>query len=411
MMRIGENPKMKKSILLLMLALVLASCSPAAVPTPVSSIAAGTVFPTVTPLPTLPILSTDTPTPTETLAPTLTSTPGYPLEGYGPGAFPAGVDPLTGLKVLELNLIRRPLIIKVENLPQNHRPQYGLSQADLVFEYYTEEGSTRFAAVFFGQDAEKVAPIRSARYFDINLVQMYKANFVFGGAYDRLYRRLFNTDFSDRLIVEGAGSCPALCRFDPNGSNLLMANTAGMADYLKNRSMDNTPRDLEGMLFQAQVPANGQPVQQVFTRFSGAIYNRWDYDAASGRYLRFSDAQDDISRKNEVYSQLFDKGNGQPIGAENLVIILAPYFQADPAVQTEVMDVKLTESGPAYLFRDGQVYPLKWQRAKIDSILTLVNEDGTPFPFKPGNTWFEVMGSSTKIETQDTDYHFIHVFP
>jgi hypothetical protein len=411
MMRIGENPKMKNSILLLMLALVLASCSPAAGPAPVSSIAAGTVAPTVTPLPTLPILSTDAPTPTETLAPTLTPTPDYPPEGYGPGAFPAGVDPLTGLKASELNLLRRPLIIKVENLPRNHRPQYGLSQADLVYEYYTEEGSTRFAAVFLGQEAEKVAPIRSARYFDINLVQMYKANFVFGGAYEKLYRRLFNTDFSGRLIIEGAGSCPALCRFDPNGSNLLMADTAKMADYLKNRTLDNTPQNLEGMLFQAQLPANGQPAQQVFTRFSGAIYNRWDYDAASGRYLRFSDAQDDVSRKNEVYTQLIDKGNGQPIGAENMVVVLAPYFQADPAADTEVMDVKLTESGPAYLFRDGQAYSLKWQRAKIDSILTLVNEDGTPFPFKPGNTWFEVMGSSTKIETQDTRYHFIHGFP
>jgi len=78
---------------------------------------------------------------------------------YGPSNFPADVDPLTGQKVTNPALLqRRPMVIKVQNLPRTGRPQWGLSLADIVFEYYTEEGTTRFAAVFYGNDASMVGP-------------------------------------------------------------------------------------------------------------------------------------------------------------------------------------------------------------------------------------------------------------
>ena len=134
---------------LVFLSVVLAACgqtAPAATPTPT---------PTPTEIPT----STETPTPLPTETPTLTPTPLYPPEGYGPSNFPTDVDPLTGLKVANPALLdRRPMLIKVSNLPRNVRPQWGLSLADIVFEYYTEEGTTRFAALFYGNDADNGRP-------------------------------------------------------------------------------------------------------------------------------------------------------------------------------------------------------------------------------------------------------------
>lgn len=396
-----------RKLSILLLALLLAACRPATTPLPAPSATAVPPSATPLPLPTAAPSATAAPQPTATLTPQ----PDYPPEGYGPSNFPAGVNPLTGLESASQLLERRPLLIKVENLPRNHRPQFGLSRADLVFEYYTEEGSTRFAALFYGQDAEKVAPIRSARYFDIQLVQMYRANLVFGGAYEKLWNRLVSSAFGKRLLVEGAGSCPALCRFDPNGSNLLMADTSQMGGLISARGIDNARQPLDGMFFQRQVPAGGSPGPQLFVRFSGAIYNRWDYDAQSGRYLRFSDAEDDVSRNNEVYAQLTDRLSGEPVAADNLVVILAPYLIADPNAGTEVLDVRLEGSGPAYLWRDGQVYALQWRHEAVDSVLSLVNADGTPFPLKPGQTWFEVMGSSTQVEQNESAWRFQHIFP
>lgn len=393
---------------ILLLGLCLAACAPATA-TPAAA-------PPVTAAPTQPPAMEIAPSATATMIPTATATPApsptpeFPPEGYGPDGFPAGINPLTGLKVDPTNLARRPLLIKVENLPRNHRPQFGLNRADLVFEYYTEEGSTRFAAVFYGQDSPQVAPIRSARWFDMHLVRMYKAVLLYGGAYTRLWDQLVRSDFGTRLVVEGSNSCPALCRYDPNGDNLLSANTAEMAAYLQGRGIDNSPQNLEGMFFQQPTPAVGEPGVQLFTRFSGAIYNRWDYDAQTGGYLRFAETQDDLSRTNEVYAPLTDRIDGAQISASNVVVILAPYIRPDPNASTEVVDINLSGSGPAYLFRDGQVFAVQWQRAEVGSVLRLADVYGQPVAFKPGRTWFEVMGQSSKVQPGDA-WRFEHVYP
>ncbi|MDO9349329.1 MAG: DUF3048 domain-containing protein, partial [Anaerolineales bacterium] len=208
-----------------------------------------TLRPVATPTlvePTLPA-ATPTPTATPTLAPT--PTPSYPPEGYGPTNFPADVDPLTGLQVANPALLeRRPLAVKISNLPRYVRPQWGLSLADLVYEYYTEEGTTRFTVVFYGQDAEVVGPIRSARFFDANIIRAYKAVFAFGSAYEKVFQRLFNAEYADRLVVESPGS--PLHRYDPNGYNHLVVNTAELSAYITKKGIPNGRQNLDGMFFQ-----------------------------------------------------------------------------------------------------------------------------------------------------------------
>lgn len=394
---------MKKAffwILLITLLAALAACSPTPTPAP-------TLESTATSAPT------DTPEPSATAAPsatsteTVTPTPAYPLEGYGPSNFPAAINPLTGLKVEDPSLLdRRPILIKVENLPRRHRPQSGVSLADIVYEYYTEQGSTRFSVLFYGQDAEKVTPIRSARFLDINLIRMYKSIFVFGSAYETIYARLVNSDFSNRLILEGPGACPAVCRVNTEGDSTIVADTHALQDYLVTRNVDNSRQNLDGMLFKLEPPDGGGPASQVFTRFSGAIYNRWDYDAASGKYLRFSDAADDINNNNPKYEQLTDALTKKPIAVENVVVLYVRHTDVDLRPEVEVLDVSLLGSGPAYVARDGKVYEVKWSRMAEDQVVTLINEDGSPFPYKPGQTWVEVFALNSTAKQEGDAWRF-----
>jgi hypothetical protein len=353
-----------------------------------------------------PVPLADTPTPELTSTPEPTSTPAYPPEGYGPTNFPDGIDPLTGLVVANPALLaRRPLAIKVSNLPRDIRPQFGLSLADMVFEYYTEEGSTRFIALFYGQDASRVGPIRSARFFDVSVVRGYKAVFAFGYAYIAELQRLYSSEFADRLVVEGPGT--PLTRFDPNGLDSLVVNTADLSAYISQQGVENGRQNLDGMSFNLMPPAAGQPVTQVFVRYSAAIYNRWDFDAATGRYLRFSDTADDLTNgQAEKYAQLSDALTQQPVAFDNLVILYVPHELYAPGIY----DILLSGAGQAVAFRDGQAYPLNWQRNET-GVVTLSNPDGTPFAFKPGATWFEVIGSGSTLAKKDQSWRFTHLMP
>ncbi len=379
-------------------AVVLSACGPSATPT------AG-------PTDTAPVVSVPTETsapPTEapTVTPTLAPTPLYPAEGMGPSNFPADVDPLTGQIVASPKLLdRRPMVIKVQNLPRNSRPQWGLSLADIVFEYYTEEGTTRFAGVFYGQDSETVGPIRSGRFIDAHIVRGYKALFAFGYAYVAEMDRFTHSDFANRLFVEGPGS--PFKRYDPNGFNYLTINTADLSAYATSKGVDNTRQDLSGMFFKLEPPAGGQPVNQVYARYSSSIYNRWDYDTATGKYLRFSDTADVyVAGDTEKYAQLTDRVNNQPIAADNVVVLYVDHELYSPGIY----DILLSGTGDAYAFRDGQAYKVKWSRADTN-VISLVNADGSPFAFKPGNTWFEVMGLSTQLQQSASNWRFNHNMP
>jgi hypothetical protein len=296
------------------------------------------------------------------------------------------------------------MVIKVQNLPRDGRPQWGLSLADIVFEYYTEEGTTRFAAVFYGNDASMVGPIRSGRFIDADIVRGYKAMFAFGSAYVTEMKRFLSSDFANRMVLEGSST--PLTRYDPSGYDYLMVNTADLSAYATKKGL-NAVQDLNGMSFNLAAPAGGQPGTQVYVRYSGAIYNRWDYDTASGTYLRYSDTVDaNNGVQGEQYAQLTDRLTNQPIASDNVVVLYVDHELYAP----NIYDILLSGSGDAYAFRDGQVYKVKWHR-NVTDVVSLTNPDGTLFAFKPGNTWFEVIGLKSTVKQTDQSWRFTHLMP
>jgi hypothetical protein len=360
----------------------------------------------------IPVISEPTNVPSETVTEAIptepaTETPPEATEAvlapaaYGPKDFPAGVNELTGQTVENVQLLnRRPAAVKVQLFPRSQRPPWGISQADIVYDYYQNFGLTRLHAIFLSRDAETVGPVRSARLLDGSLVQMYQSIFAFGSAEQRTYSKLFNSDVSGRLIVEGNSNCPPLCRVDPNGTNELVANTADMTTYASEKGVDNVVQDLSGMYFNSETPAAGQPAPQVFVRFSISAYNLWDYNPEIGRYLRYQDTQDAQDTSLENVSALLDKLTNEQIAADNVVVLFVPHhyaFGTHPGV-SEVIEINLSGSGPAYAFRDGEVYQVVWNRPGKDSVLFLTFQDGSSYPFKPGNTWFEVMGTTTQLQ-------------
>jgi hypothetical protein len=415
--------------------LSLAACrggNKTAVPTSTSipTLAATTVAPSMaTPIPTIqiaaatasatPIAATQTPTPLggvktlleATTAAILTLTPAPVV--LGPENFASNVDPLTGLVVADPKLLeRRPVAVKINVVPRTStRPPWGLSFADIVYDYYHNDGYSRFHAIFYGQDAELVGPIRSGRLLDSDLIRMYQSIFAYGSADSRVNQRFFNAEYANRLILEGATvKCPPsnatppatavpLCRYDPSGYDHLLGNTAALSQLATSRKVDNVRQNLNGMSFSTSIPANGVAGNQLFVRYSGDNYLRWDYDPASGKYLRF---QDDVydQGQGESYAALTDRLNNQQISAANVIVIVVPhtYFTPPPG---EIVEILLSGTGKAYAFRDGQMYEVTWNRPGLNTVLYLTNADGTRFNFKPGNTWIQVISTTSLVTPKD----------
>lgn len=353
------------------------------------------------------------PTPTTSASGSLEA---YPAEGYGPNRFPENINPLTGLPVADLALLeRRPVAVKVSNGPRSIRPQYGLSLADHVWEYYHEVGRTRFHAIFYGQDAEFVGPIRSARFADEHFVHMYKSVFAFGSADARVLWRLFDTGFGKRYAYLSDHPCPPtveipLCRIDPDYYNSLMTATGALSEYMTNQQIGNYRQVLNSLHFNSTLPEGSSDSSSLTIRYSSGFYNRWDYDRERGNYIRYQDMVDDYANGNgEIFEILTDKLTGESLHAENIVVILAKqtYYLETP----EMWEINLIGSGDAYAFRDGVVYPLKWIRDADESLIQLKFPDGSRYPLKPGSTWFQIVGTSSNITSNGPFWRIVHMMP
>jgi len=375
-----------------------------------------TVTLAATPSPTSPHA---TATSVPTLAPTATvATVDLGIFDKAYEDFPADINPLTGLRVDDLAILdRRPVSVKISNFPRSVRPQWGLSLADIVYEYYHNNDLTRFHAIFYSHDAQQVGPIRSGRLFDSYLMDIYESLMVFASADPRVLDRFAREQLPWQMVANLNGDCPPdpVCRYEPESLNYLVTDTSTIGDYALRNGGENERPDLHGMAFSQDVPLGGQPLQRVYLYYSYSAYSYWDYDAASGRYMRNEDTQEDLGGRGEAYAPLTDQLTGQQIGTENVVVLFVPHFHYfyNPATNTipatEVVDMDFSGHGPAYAFRDGQVYGLQWVNEE-GQILYLVDANGARYPFKSGTTWFEVVSDDSNLIQSDDAWHFEFIF-
>ena len=342
-----------------------------------------------TPSSALPTALSDSPS-------TAAASEAVAMDPEGPGEAAQGaINPLTGEIVSDPSLLkRRPMLIKVSNFPRNNRPQWGLSRADIVFEHYAEGGLTRFSALFYGQDAAIVGPIRSARFIDIELVDMYGAIFAYGSADFRIRKAIADSAFADRAVTEYPARCPPMCRFDPVNYNHLITSTFDLQNYILSQGVDNTPPDLGGLVFGVESPGRGEHGGMLEIRYSDGNFHRWEYAEAEGSYLR---SQETGAVEEEVIP-LTDALDGEQIGAENIIIVIAPHSFLSGA--SGLVEIHLNVAGRAWAFRDGYGSEVEWQRDS-SGVLRFVEQNGEPYVLKPGSTWIEIVSTSTEIQTLD----------
>lgn len=318
---------------------------------------------------------------------------------YGPAGFPDDVNPLTGLPVANPNLLeRRPLAIKITNFPRSVRPQWGLTLADHVYEYYIGDNMSRFIGIFLSNDASRVGPIRSARLFDEHIMRMYNAIFVFGWADDPVLEPLLEKELRSYLLVERPGNCPPLCRIGPEYAyNTLYADTGHIGPYLAERGTNNDRQDLNGLKFELYIPKSGNLGKNIYLQYSSISYHRWEYDPTSGRYLRYQDVHADIGN-GKSYAPLVDSLTENHIAADNVIVLHIPHEYFYKSSSTEIIDQPIEGQGSGFAFRDGQLYPVTWTHGSSNQLLTLTLPNGEIYPLKPGNVWFEVIGESSSFE-------------
>jgi hypothetical protein len=382
--------------------------------TPSGPTATASYTPTATNTNTATFTPTPTPTntPTATITPSPTVTPSPTATPNGPFVYPEGVSSLTGMPFPnDAATARRNLLVKVSNFPPEVRPQSGLNQADVLWEYEVEGGVTRFAAIYRNNNPDHVGPVRSGRLMDLELVPMYQSLFAYSGASEPIQQMFLRAPWGLQILSPSIGdNCEeaGFCRFPREGiafEHTLYLDTNVAWDRATRRGI-NEGRRARGFAFSDIPDANGAPASDISIDWYGRLNARFQYDAATERYVRFTDGVPHM-----------DALDNTQLWADNLVVIEVVHSERpdlfEPESRSASQGFELWDQGRAYLFREGSYYQGFWRRpcdanlvetptpvvgAPVErcysdegTALQLVYGNSTPMMMKPGRTWVVVV--------------------
>lgn len=319
-----------------------------------------------------------------TITPTPTQTP-IPATYFN---FPQGINPLTGLEVADPKLLdRRPVMVKVSNWPRLGRPHAGLTSADIVFEYYIGYQMNRFLAVYYGDNADVIGPVRSGRFVDAQLVSLYQGLLAYGDADPQVDRVLVDV-LGDRALTFSELPCPPMCGQTTHSATGVFADSGAMTDYAVRTGVDNTAPDLRGIFFQGEVPEGNAKGELLRVEYADFSIMEWHYHPETNKY-RLWQEMDTASGLDLL--PMTDRNNGRAVAFDNLIVMYAEYIEYAPSLHDIVVQNVFTPQ-PALFFRDGVLTYGTWRTPDPERPIIFENYDGEVMPLKPGKTWVVIVG-------------------
>ena len=269
--------------------------------------------------------------------------------------------------------------IVIDNAPEA-RPQYGLSQASVVFETVAEGGITRVLAFYKRDDAAtRIGPVRSARPYFVDWVYGIGAALAHSGGSKEGLAKITSLGSAFRDINEfSAEHYFWRDRAKPSPHNLFTS-----IELLK-KYFDAKKWDTDGGQFGWNVNA----VKDLSTTAtSTSIFVDFSYPQFAAKYEY--DTSQDIYLRSLGGKPALDALDKSQIKANNVVVLYTTSTIIDKNLLT--IDLATSGFGRAVIFRSGKTFQARWRKTAASAPLELLDADGTRITLLPGQTWFEVI--------------------
>ena len=280
--------------------------------------------------------------------------------------------PLTGAQAPDESVLGRPaLVVKIDNHPKS-RPQWGLNQADIVFEENVEQ-LTRFAAVYHSQGSDPVGPIRSGRLQDINLLASFNGPlFAWSGGNAQVsaaIRKSTMVDLSHSSANEAGGFRRESSRVAPHN---LVAETSKLWTLAPADAKPPVPQ-FEYRADGETVPTDSKPAGAVKISMDG-VDIMWEWSPENLTFVRSQDDKPHVDMQDVR------------INAPNVVVVSVVYTKSGSSPVA-----KSVGSGEVWVYTAGKLIQGSWER--LDPLKPFVFKDtkGAVIKLTPGRTWVEVI--------------------
>jgi hypothetical protein len=273
-----------------------------------------------------------------------------------------------------------PTIIQIEN-SIDARPQAGLQQADLIYEYISEGSIPRLSVIYWHPLPDLVGPVRSCRLITIRLELMYQGMIYCSGANDYVLGMVWKHPNLVNDYSHGAGNVfyrDNTTRYAPHN---VMMHGNNVTTFTAQQNLSAPQYDIAPKHPDATFTGDAAPTISVPDH--GAV---WQYDAGSKQYLKTQDGR-----------AFTNVGTGRVHAKTVIVEYVNSFLDTNPANSfhgyfTEAYE--LTGDGKADIFVDGVVIHATWHHPDPNVPAVYLDANGNPIELDNGLTWVHVIGST-----------------
>jgi hypothetical protein len=304
--------------------------------------------------------------------------------------------PLNGLPVDDPALLERTAVaVQIENHPLA-RPARNLSNADMVVEAPVEGDTTRFSAIFLCRPTVGVTgPIRSARYYEIDLWQDLGVLPVGFGASDGALQRFAAAGMPYVNGITGAWPWFARHGTHPAPHNLYsdleaLRGALGAGGKIDRLAAEVGPLRPPFTFDPATVVPGGRQITALEIRTNSYWRFGWRWDAKGGVWTR-----------QDAGKTIVDEVTGKAVTTTHVVVQRVKqevvYGDPDPGGNPRRLQ-HLVGEGNGTLYTAGRAIDLHWSRpTAADGTRWTYADTGLPVILPPGVVWWEIVPVTASV--------------
>lgn len=301
-------------------------------------------------------------------------------------------NPLTG-EAMDSPLTTRLLSASIGNT-KAAMPTYGLSQADLVFEMFVNQLTTRLLGVYTDvSQVYAIGSMRSQRYHFTDISHSYDTIAISAGGSDKVMADVNRTGIDYMNVGTEKMTYYAFRDNDrhDNGyawEHCLFALGSGLYEFAESKGY-STEFDQDkdyGMIWaDDKALTDGQAASTVTVTFilsNAAKDSIFTYDSATGLY-----------NFNQFKMDMTDPTTGMPVAFRNVFVILAETRTDSNGYHVS----ELVGSGEGYFACDGYMIPVQWHRETEDDVFSFTHTDGTPLEQGVGASYIAIAPTTSTV--------------
>jgi hypothetical protein len=319
---------------------------------------------------------TVTPNPTEEPTTTVTTTPD-PSNTNHDGEMRSF---LTGLWIPEEIGTKRPYAFQFNNF-KTVSNQWGIGQADIVYECIVEGGITRLLGIGQNYTGDRIGSTRSSRHYFVSIADEYDAIYIHYGKTKYAVAKIAELGINNLDGDSGIGSTVFYRDKTMKAPHNAFASVDGILAGIKKKGYETQYKDgyePHYKFYEADSELTSDTnVNKLKVKYSAYNSPYFEYDATNKLYKRF-----------QFNGPHKDSLTGDQLTFKNIIIQFVKEWDIDKN-DYQTMDIE-DATGKGYYISNGKMIPITWKKKEATRWMRYYNEAGEELTINPGKTFISL---------------------